>query len=93
LGREQAGIRPALVLTPAAFNAKTEFAVVCPITNQVKGYPFEVAIPRGQPVTGVVLVDQIKAVDWKSRTARHLGKCPASAMAEVQAKLRTLLGL
>jgi mRNA interferase MazF len=93
LGREQAGARPALVLTEVAFNAKTDLAVVCPITSKIKGYPFEVVIPSGLPVNGAILVDQLKTVDWKSRTVRHLGKCPKSSLAEVAAKLRALLGL
>ena len=93
MGREQAGARPALVLTEAAYNSKTDLAVVCPITSKVKGYPFEVVIPAGLPVNGAILVDQLKTVDWKSRTVRHLGKCPKNSVAEAAAKLRALLGL
>ena len=93
MGREQAGARPALVLTEAAYNAKTDLAVVYPITTKIKGYPFEVVIPAGLPVNGAILVDQLKTVDWKSRTVRHLGKCPKNSVAEVAAKLRALLGL
>jgi mRNA interferase MazF len=93
LGHEQAGARPALVLTEAAFNARTDLAVVCPITSKIKGYPFEVVIPTGLPVHGAVLVHQMKTIDWKSRAAKRLGKCPKSALVEVEAKLRTLLGL
>jgi mRNA interferase MazF len=66
---------------------------VCPITTKIKGYPFEVVIPAGFPVGGAILVDQLKTVDWKSRTVRHLGKCPKSTVAEVAAKLRALLSL
>jgi mRNA interferase MazF len=93
LGHEQAGARPALVLTEVASNARTDLAVVCPITSQIKGYPFEVVIPTGLTVHGAVLVHQLKTIDWKSRAAKRLGKCPKSALAEVDAKIRTLLGL
>jgi mRNA interferase MazF len=93
LGHEQAGARPAIVLTDVAFNAKTDLALVCPITSKIKGYPFEVVIPTGLPVHGAILVHQLKTVDWKSRAAKRLGKCPKSPLLEVEAKLRALLGL
>ena len=82
-----------MVLTELAFNARTDLAVVCPITSKIKGYPFEVVIPTGQTVYGAVLVHQMKTVDWKSRAAKRLGKCPKNALVEVEAKLRALLGL
>jgi mRNA interferase MazF len=63
-GREQKGRRPALVLSPIAYNRRVGLCVACPITNQVKGYPFEVAIPAGFQVTGVILADQVKSLDW-----------------------------
>ena len=69
-GREQAGRRPALVLSPRSYNAKSGLALVCPITNQVKGYPFEVAISTGLVPTGVILADHVKSVDWKARRAK-----------------------
>lgn len=90
-GHEQQGVRPAIVLTVSPYNGKTELAVVCPITNQAKGYPFEVILPAGLPVTGAVLVDQVKTIDWVSRTARKLGTCPPRSLAEVDTKLRTLV--
>ena len=65
-GREQAGRRPALVLTPRTYNAKSGLTLVCPITNQAKGYPFEVAVPAGSGTTGVILADHVKSVDWKA---------------------------
>ena len=68
-GREQAGRRPALVLSPAAYNEITSLALVCPITSRVKGYPFEVSLPEGLPVSGVVLSDHLKSLDWKERKA------------------------
>jgi hypothetical protein len=63
-GREQAGRRPALVLSPKLYNAKSSLALVCPITNQAKGYPFEVLVPAGHGITGVILTDHVKSVDW-----------------------------
>ena len=63
-GHEQAGRRPAVILSPAAYNGKTSLAIVRPITNQVKGYPFEVRIPHGLSVSGVILADQAKSLDW-----------------------------
>lgn len=92
-GHEQQGARPALVLSPTAYNEKTDLAVVCAITNQVKGYPFEVLIPKGGSVTGAILVDQVRTIDWKSRRARFLAKCPPQVLAEVGAKMRALLNL
>ena len=93
LGHEQSGVRPALVLSEALYNSRTDLCVVCPITSQAKGYPFEVSLPKGLPKPSVVLVDQIKTIDWKSRTVKFLAKCPANAISEVEAKLRALLGL
>jgi len=63
-GHEQAGRRPALVLSPAAYNAKVGLALFCPITSQIKGYPFEVLLPADLPVAGVILADQVKNLDW-----------------------------
>src|SRR3954468_10925248 len=73
-GHEQAGRRPALILSPAAYNGKVGLALLCPITNQIKGYPFEVPLPDGLPVTGAVLADQVKSLVWQ---ARHVARiCP-----------------
>jgi mRNA interferase MazF len=90
-GREQAGRRPALVLTPAPFNGRVGLAFVCPITSRVKGYPFEVALRGVDQVAGVILVDQLRSLDWRARRAEPAGKAPAHVMAEVVAKLRPLL--
>jgi mRNA interferase MazF len=90
-GHEQAGRRPALVLSPEAYNGKVGLALLCPITNQRKGYPFEVAIPPGLPVTGVVLADQVKSLDWRARKAKHLCTLPPASVAEVLEKVATLL--
>ena len=86
-------MRPALVLTESAYNAKTDLCVICPITSQLKGYPFEVALPKGLPKSSAILVDQVKTIDWKSRAVKFIAKCPASVLSEVEAKLRTLLSL
>lgn len=90
-GHEQAGRRPALVLSPASYNRKVGLALFCPITSQVKGYPFEVPIPRGLEVAGVVLSDQVKSLDWRARAAQFICRLPASATAEALEKLGTLL--
>jgi len=91
-GREQAGRRPALVLSPRTYNVKSGLALVCPITNQAKGYPFEVAVHTGQGPSGVILADHVKSVDWKARHAEKLGKCTTEIIDEVRAKLAPLLG-
>jgi mRNA interferase MazF len=90
-GHEQAGRRPGLVLSPRAYNDKTSLVLACPITNQVKGYAFEVAVPAGLPVTGVILSDHLKSLDWRARQAAHLCALPAATVAEVLAKLRAIL--
>jgi mRNA interferase MazF len=90
-GREQAGRRPALILSPHAYNAKVGLALLCPITSQIKGYPFEVAVPAGLPVAGVVLSDHIKSLDWRARKAEWACSLPLQTTAEVLAKLQTLL--
>ena len=90
-GREQAGRRPALVVSPALYNGRTGLCILCPVTNRAKGYPFEVAIPQGTGVTGVVLSDQIKSLDWKARNADFIGSAPRSVIQEVIAKLKPLV--
>ena len=91
-GREQAGRRLALVLSPKLYNTKSGLALVCPITNQAKGYPFEVVVPAGHGTTGVILVDHLKSIDWKARHGERLGRCPDEVVGEVRAKLAALLG-
>jgi mRNA interferase MazF len=90
-GREQANRRPALVLSPAAYNGKVRLALVCPLTTKVKGYPFEVPIPDGVPVSGVILADQVKSLDWQVRNAEFICKVPSTVTAEAIAKLKALL--
>ena len=89
-GHEQSGHRPALVLSPAAYNGKTGLMLCCPMTSQVKGYPFEVAV-SGNP-SGVALADQVKSLDWVVRKARRKAKASSAEMAEVRAKVFALLG-
>ncbi|MEA1939113.1 MAG: endoribonuclease MazF [Candidatus Caldatribacteriota bacterium] len=90
-GHEQSGRCPAIVLSPKAYNGKVGLALLCPITNQVKGYPFEVIIPSGFKVTGVVLSDQVKSLDWKIRNAEFCDKLPEDVVLEILKKLETLL--
>jgi len=90
-GHEQAGHRPALVLSPAAYNGKVGLAILCPITSQVKGYPFEVIIPEGLEVSGAVLSDQVKSLDWKVRKAEFSCRLPSQAFSEVVQKLSALI--
>ncbi len=91
-GHEQAGHRPALVLSPERYNRKVGLALLCPITAQIKGYPFEVAVPEGLEVSGVILADQVKSLDWKARKTRFGCRLPPAAFQEVVAKLESLLG-
>lgn len=90
-GREQKGIRPAFVLSPLSYNSKTGLCVLCPITKQVKGYPFEVMIPEGYKISGVILSDQIKNLDWRVREAGFCCVLPENIYEEVLAKINTLL--
>ncbi|MBI2540834.1 MAG: endoribonuclease MazF [Deltaproteobacteria bacterium] len=90
-GHEQAGRRPALVVSPTSYNGKVGLAVLCPITSQVKGYPFEVMIPSGLKVGGVVLSDQVKSLDWRMRRAEFICKVSRQTVSEVIDKLGALL--
>jgi mRNA interferase MazF len=90
-GHEQTGRRPALVLSPASYNGKVGLAIMCPITSHVKGYPFEVPLPAGLSVEGVVLSDQAKSLDWRSRSAEFAFSLPAESTAAVLQRLGTLL--
>ena len=90
-GHEQAGHRPAVVVSPAAYNRKVGLGLFCPVTTQAKGYPFEVTVPPGLPVSGVVLSDHVKNLDWRARRSRFACRLPAEIMAEVLGKLGTLI--
>ncbi|HVA33628.1 MAG TPA: type II toxin-antitoxin system PemK/MazF family toxin [Candidatus Baltobacteraceae bacterium] len=90
-GHEQAGRRPALVLSPQPYNEKTGLAVVCPLTNTRKGYPFEIRAPIGKRPS-VVLADHVKSVDWVARRAELLGALPAEIVDQVAATIAALIG-
>ena len=90
-GYEQAGRRPALVLSPSAYNRRVGLAVFCPITSQVKGYPFEVVIPAGLGMTGAVLSDQVKSLDWQARNAELICSLPEEIVSQVLQKLGALV--
>jgi mRNA interferase MazF len=89
-GHEQAGRRPALVLSPAAYNDRVGLALLCPVTSAVKGYPFEVLLPKGA-ISGAVLADQVKSLDWRARGAERAARLSPELVAEVLDKLGTLL--
>ena len=88
-GHEQAGHRPALVLSPRNYNDATGLAVSCPVTSALKGYPFEVLLPHSGPVTGAMLADQVRSLDWR---ARRVVTAPHHAVREVREKLAPLIG-
>ena len=90
-GHEQSGRRPAIVLSPHSYNGKVGLCLLCPITNKAKGYPFEVSIPADLAVTGVVLSDQAKSLDWRVRNAEFIVQLPESITNEVLKKLKSLL--
>lgn len=90
-GHEQAGRRPALVLSPQAYNAKVGHLIGCPITSKSKGYSFEVALPNDVVMAGVILADQVKTLDWKARKAVFIVRLPDAVVQNVMAKLNTLL--
>ena len=89
-GHEQAGRRPAVVLSPEDYNRKTGLAILCPITSQIKSYPFEVLLPAGLPVAGAILSDQVKNLDWRARNAELICTLPTETISEVLRKLVTL---
>jgi mRNA interferase MazF len=91
-GHEQAGRRPALVLSPASYNGPVGLALFCPVTGHAKGYPFEVPLPAGLAVSGVVLADHVKCLDWRARRAEYAGVAPEALVAEVVRRLALLLG-
>ena len=91
-GHEQSGRRPALVVSPKAYNQKVGLALFCPITSQVKGYPFEVILQDEASITGVILSDQIKSLDWRVRNAERIASVPKDVFEEVLAKIFSILG-
>lgn len=90
-GHEQAGRRPALVLSPRAYNRAAGLALLCPITSRIKGYPFEVPLPDKFPVSGVVLVDQVRSLDWRARGLELVAKIDSETLGEAFARLRPLV--
>jgi mRNA interferase MazF len=92
-GHEQRGRRPAIILSPRIYNARALLAIACPITSHVKGYPFEVPLPRGGQITGVVLSDHVKNLDWHARRVVFEAKAPADVLRDVRERLRVVLGL
>jgi mRNA interferase MazF len=92
IGHEQGGWRPALILSPKSYNGKTGLAVVVPVTNQAKGYPFEVPLPSHTKTTGVILADAVRSLDWRTRKARYAETAPNEVVRAVQVRLMELLG-
>lgn len=92
-GHEQRGRRPALILSPRAYNSKARLVIACRITSQAKGYPFEVPLPPGGKISGVILADHVKNLDWKARRVVFEAKAPADIVVDVRERLRVLLGL
>jgi mRNA interferase MazF len=90
-GSEQAGRRPAIVLSGAAYNRRTGLGLFCPITNRAKGYPFEITLPGGLPVTGVVLADQVKCLDWRVRRVEYVGTVPPEVITAAHERLDILM--
>jgi mRNA interferase MazF len=92
-GHEQRGRRPALVVSPRAYNSQARLAVACPVTSHVKGYPFEVRLPAGGRIQGAVLADHVKNLDWQARRVVFEAKATEYVLTEVRERLRALLGL
>jgi mRNA interferase MazF len=90
-GHEQSGRRPAVVISPQAYNEKVGLLLACPVTAQVKGYPFEVPLPAGLPLGGVVLADQLKSLDWRARNAEPICRLPARTVEEILARAMALI--
>jgi mRNA interferase MazF len=90
-GHEEAGRRPALVISPKEYNRKVGLALFCPVTSQVKGYPFEVLLPAGLAASGAVLSDQVKSLDWRVRKGKRLCTAPEGVVEEVLGKILTLI--
>ena len=91
LGREQSGLRPALIISPISYNKKVGLALICPITSHEKGYPFEVKIPEKLKISGVILSDHVKSLDWKARNSKFIDKIPKQVMEDVIAKISSLI--
>jgi mRNA interferase MazF len=92
-GHERRGRRPALILSPRVYNAKARLAIACPISSHAKGYPFEVPLPTGGAIGGVVLADHVKNLDWSARRVEFVAIAPTDVLTDVRERLRVLLGL
>lgn len=92
-GHEQAGMRPALVLSPASYNGKTGLMLCCPITTHIKGYPFEVRVEGHPKIAGAILSDQVKSLDWQVRKAQRMGRVSPTELAQVRGKIKALAGI
>lgn len=92
-GREQAGRRPAVVLSRRIYNEKASLAILCPVTSQPKGYPFEVPLPGGLRFHGVILADHLKSLDWRKRQIQKAGRVPAAVLEVVRKRIAALIGL
>jgi mRNA interferase MazF len=92
-GREQKKRRPAIVLSPLVYNNRFKLALLCPITSKIKNYPFEINLPKNMKISGVILVDQIKSMDWNARYAEFIEKSPEYLLREIVLRLQPLLPL
>ena len=90
-GHEQAGRRPALVISPRAYNHRVGLALFCPVTSQVKGYPFEVVLPEGLKARGAILADQVKSLDWRVRRAKWVCTVPRQILEEAVGRILALV--
>lgn len=90
-GHEQAGTRPAIIISPSSYNGTVGLALMCPITSKIKGYPFEVRLPAKFKITGAILSDQIKNLDWRARKAEFISKAPHEIISEVISKIKTII--
>jgi mRNA interferase MazF len=93
VGHEQIGRRPGVVLSPQIYNEKAGLAIICPVTSQVKGYPFEVVLPAKLQVRGVILADQIRSLDWRQRRVQKFGKLSSAVLDEVRQRIAAVIGL
>jgi len=91
LGHEQSGHRPAIVLTSLQYNVRSGLCIICPITSRARGYPFEVAVPDGHAISGIILVDQVRSVSWEQRYVKMAGAAPVKLLDEVRERLAALL--
>ena len=91
-GHEQAGRRPALVISPSQYNRRARLALCCPITSRQKDYPFEVPLPQGGQIEGVILSDQVRSLDWHTRDAKFIERAPEQTLNEVLVRIQALVG-